>query len=165
MVDLVEYGILASNFVRTSLLNAVIRPDHKLEKLYEILADLGYFVKRGDVYIRTGKVPPDRGDPVVAGVLDNIITPYLAGRQIEVNSALVHSFTYIFQSARIIVASEVLPWGGLTLVAGFLPCGFSSELSAQAGRDLVIADEFQEVLDLEGERVSLLPTLDSPLSS
>ncbi len=161
----VEVGVLSSNFARLALMNAAIKPDNRLERLYSILARLGYFIKRGDTYIRTGKLPPDRGDPVVARVVDDIIVPYLLGKSIDQNPALIHSFTYIFQNIRIRMAAEILPWGGLTLVAGFLPCGFSSELSAQAGRDLVIVDDLQDVLDIESERLSLLPVMASPMSS
>lgn len=164
-VDSIEAGILASNFARLAIMNAAIRPDERLEPLYKILLELGYFIKRGDIYMRTGKLPPDRGDPIVANVIDNIIVPYLLGNSFELNTTLLHSFTYLFQEVRIRVASEILPWGGLTLVYGFLPCGFSSELSAQAGRDLVISDDFQDVLDVESERLSLLPIFSAPLTS
>lgn len=163
-MSLVEAGILSSNFARLALMNAAIRPDQRLERLYSILTKLGYFTKRGDIYVRTGKLPPERGDPIVAKVIDDIIVPYLLGKPIDPMPSLIHSFTYIFQGIRIRIAAELLPWGGLTLIAGFLPCGFSSELSAQAGRDLVIADEFQDVLDIEGERLSILPTMTSPAS-
>ncbi len=164
-VSLVEAGILSSNFARLALMNAAIRPDQRLERLYSILAGLGYFVKRGNTYVRTGKLPPERGDPIVAKVIDDLIVPYLLGKPTDLKPSLLHSFTYIFQGVRIRVATELLPWGGLTLIAGFLPCGFSSELSAQAGRDLVISDELQDVLDLESERLSLLPIITSPASS
>ncbi|MFB6490031.1 MAG: hypothetical protein TU35_002085 [Thermoproteus sp. AZ2] len=164
-MDIIERGVTSSKFARAALLKASIKSGDALDRLYDILAELGYFIKRGELYIRTGKVPPDRGDPIVAAVVDEIIVPFLSGRQAEPRPEILHSFTYVFQDVRILMASEMLPWGGLTLVAGFLPCGFSSELSAQAGRDLVIADDFQDVLDLEGERIALLPTLDSPLSS
>lgn len=164
-MDIIERGVTSSKFARAALLQASIRSGNVLDRLYDILAELGYFVKRGDLYIRTGKVPPDRGDPIVAAVVDEIIVPFLSRRRTEPRPEILHSFTYVFQDVRILMASEMLPWGGLTLVAGFLPCGFSSELSAQAGRDLVIADDFQDVLDLEGERIALLPSLASPLSS
>ncbi|MFP3291146.1 MAG: hypothetical protein RXO30_01625 [Thermoproteus sp.] len=160
-----ELGILGSNFARLALMNAAIRPDARLERLYSILARLGYFVKRGDIYIRTGKLPPDRGDPTIAKIVDDVVVPHLLGNPIKPSPALIHSFTYIFQGIRVRMAAEILPWGGLTLVAGFLPCGFSSELSAQAGRDLVIADDFQDVLDIESERLSYLPVMASPVSS
>ncbi|MEZ0248792.1 MAG: hypothetical protein ABWJ97_05915 [Thermoproteus sp.] len=161
----VEAGILASNFARLALMNAAIRPDKRLETLYDILTKLGYFVKRGEVYVRTGKLPPERGDTIVAKVVDEIIVPYLLGRPVDLKPSLLHSFTYIFQGLRIRVATEILPWGGFTLVAGFLPCGFSSELSAQAGRDLVLSEDLQDVLDIESERLSVLPIMSSPLSS
>lgn len=164
-MSLVEAGILSSNFARLALMNAAIQPDRRLERLYAMLAKLGYFVKRGDTYVRTGKLPPERGDPVIAKIIDDLIVPYLLGKPIDVKPPLIHSFTYIFQGIRIRIATELLPWGGLTLIAGFLPCGFSSELSAQAGRDLVISDDLQDVLDIESERLSLLPIMSSPASS
>jgi hypothetical protein len=97
-----------------------------------------------------------------------VVFPYLiAGRRVtRLNTELqraLYVYTSLFQNMRIIMVQELLRYGGLTLVAGWLSCGFSSELMSIAGRDVVLVKEREDLILLELDRLSLIPLAPAPL--
>jgi hypothetical protein len=151
-----EAGVAGSRFLRLLLRQGEVKTDDSLGRLYQLLAELGYFVKRGDKYRRTSKVQPSISSRLLGAVFDEVIIPHLLGELIKPNYEALFAATALFQGLRTRAASK-LGKGTLALVAGWLPCGFSTEISATTGADLVIVDEHWEVLSLEEERISLLP--------
>ncbi|MEZ0318812.1 MAG: hypothetical protein ABWK05_02300 [Pyrobaculum sp.] len=158
MASALDAGIAGSRFIRLLLKQSEVRVDDSTERLYQLLAEMGYFVRRGDRYRRTSKIPPGYASRLIGSVFDDIIVPYLLGDAVKINYEALFAATAMFQGLRTRVANK-LPKGGLALVAGWLPCGFSTEISAATGADLVILDQFWEVLALEEERISILPTV------
>lgn len=130
------------------------RAGGELALVLDLLADLGYFARRGDRYVRTAKRPPPPGP--LAPLLDQLALPALLGERPQVPARLLHAAASLLQPLRA-AAAQRLPRGGTVLVAGWLPCGFSSELAAATGADLVLLDENMEALSLEAERLALLP--------
>ncbi|MEM3996543.1 MAG: hypothetical protein QXP31_05715 [Pyrobaculum sp.] len=158
MASALDVGIAGSRFIRLLLKQSEVKVDDSMGRLYQLLAELGYFVRRGDRYRRTGKIPPAYASRLIGSVFDDIIVPYLIGDAVKINHEALFAATAMFQGLRTRTANK-LPKAGLALVAGWLPCGFSTEVSAATGADLVILDQFWEVLSLEEERISILPTV------
>ena len=156
MSTALDAGVAGSRFLRLLLRQGEVKTDDSLGRLYQLLAELGYFVKRGDKYRRTGKVQPSISSSLLGAVFDEVIIPHLLGELMKPNYEALFAATALFQGLRTRAASK-LGKGTLALVAGWLPCGFSTEISATTGADLVIVDEYWEVLSLEEERISLLP--------
>ncbi len=156
MSTALDAGIAGSRFIRLLLKQGEVKSDDTLGRLFHLLAEMGYFVKRGDRYKRTSKIPPSISSKLLGSVFDDIIIPYLIGEAIKPNFEAVFAATALFQPYRIRAASK-FGRGALALVAGWLPCGFSTEISAATGADLVIQDEHWEILALEEERISILP--------
>jgi hypothetical protein len=151
-----DAGIAGSRFLRLLLKQDEVRVNDPLGRIYQLLAELGYFVKRGDRYRRTNKIPPSIPSRLLGAVFDEIIIPHVLGDSVKLKYEALFAATALFQGLRIKAASR-FEKGTLALVAGWLPCGFSTEISAVTGADLVILDEHWEVLSLEEERISLLP--------
>ncbi|AET32668.1 hypothetical protein [Pyrobaculum ferrireducens] len=156
MSTALDAGIAGSRFIRILLKQSEVKADDTLGKIFHLLAEMGYFAKRGDRYKRTNKIPPPASSRLLGSVFDDIIIPYLIGESAKPNYEAVFAATAIFQPYRVRVADK-FGRGSLALVAGWLPCGFSTEISAATGADLVILDEHWEALVLEEERVSILP--------
>ncbi|MFN3804034.1 MAG: hypothetical protein ACK4SY_03160 [Pyrobaculum sp.] len=147
-----------------------VRPSPRLKPLYDFLADLGLLQRKGDKYVKT-QVPPRQKSALseaVAKLFQEVVLPYITtGERV---SHLPHDlqwalYIYVssFQTMRIVITQEVLGYGGLTLVAGWFPCGFSSELISIAGRDIVVVEEREDVVALEMDRLSLIPYTPAPL--
>jgi len=151
-----EASVAGSRFLRLLLKQGEVKADDSLGMVYQLLAELGYFVKRGDRYRRTNKIPPSVSSRMLGAVFDEVIIPRLLGDSVKLNYEALFAATALFQRLRIKAASR-FGKGVLVLVAGWLPCGFSTEISAATGADLVILDEHWEVLSLEEERISILP--------
>ncbi|ABP51546.1 MULTISPECIES: hypothetical protein [Pyrobaculum] len=156
MSTALDAGIAGSRYLRLLLKQSEVKADDALGKLFHLLAEMGYFVKRGDRYRRTNKIPPVPPSRLLGAVFDDVIIPYLLGEAVKPNHEALFAATALFQPYRARAASK-FGKGSLALVAGWLPCGFSTEISAATGADLVIVDENWEVLALEEERVSILP--------
>jgi len=149
-----------------------LKPSPKLRPLLELLAELGVLAKRGDAYVKADAKPPmgekSALSEALGVVLHQLVVPYLASGATatrltpELKQSL-YIYTSIFQTLRIVAAQELLRYGGLTLVAGWFPCGFSSELMSIAGRDVVIVEEREDLLALEIDRLSLLPLATAPV--
>jgi hypothetical protein len=137
-----DAGIAGSRFLRLLLKQDEVKVNDPLSRIYQLLAELGYFVKRGDRYRRTNKIPPSIPSRLLGAVFDEIIIPHLLGDSVKLKYEALFAATALFQGLRIKAASR-FEKGTLALVAGWLPCGFSTEI--------------WEVLSLEEERVSLLP--------
>lgn len=156
MATALEASVAGSRFLRLLLKQGEVKADDSLGMVYQLLAELGYFVKRGDRYRRTNKIPPSVSSRMLGTVFDEVIIPRLLGDSVKLNYEALFAATALFQRLRIRAASR-FGKGVLVLVAGWLPCGFSTEISAATGADLVILDEHWEVLSLEEERISILP--------
>ncbi|WP_053240494.1 hypothetical protein [Pyrobaculum islandicum] len=154
MSTALDAGVAGSRYLRLLLKQNEVKVDDALGRIYQLLAELGYFVKRGDKYKRTNKVLPTVSSRLLGAVFDDIIIPHLLGEAFRLNHEALFAATALFQSLRV-RASTKIGRGELALVAGWLPCGFSTEISAATGADLVVLDEHWEVLALEEERVSI----------
>jgi len=150
-----DAGVAGSRYLRLLLKQNEVNVDDALGKLFHLLAELGYFVKRGDKYRRTSKAPPYIPSKVLGAIFDDVIVPYLLGEDVKPSYETLFAATAIFQVLRARAASK-LGKMSLVLVAGWLPCGFSAEVAAATGAGVVILDENWEVLALEEERVSIL---------
>ncbi|ABO08592.1 hypothetical protein [Pyrobaculum calidifontis] len=149
-----------------------LKPSPKLRPLLELLAELGVLAKRGDAYVKADARPPTGEksalSEAIGVVLHQLVVPHLASGATatrltpELKQSL-YIYTSIFQTLRIVAAQELLRYGGLTLVAGWFPCGFSSELMSISGRDVVIVEEREDLLTLEIDRLSLLPLAAAPV--
>jgi len=149
-----------------------VKPSPRLRTLFDFLADLGVLQRKGDRY-KKAQQPPRRYElsplaKAVSELFQQVALPYLvSGKRIDKLSPelqrAVYVYTSAFQALRVVVAQELLRRGGLTLVAGWFPCGFSSELMSIAGRDVVIVEEREDVVALEMDRLSLIPLAPSPL--
>jgi hypothetical protein len=149
-----------------------IKPSPRLRPLFDLLTDLGLLQRKGDKY-KKAEQPPELRDvsplaEAVSEIFQQVVFPYLiTGRRvtklnIELQWAL-YVYTSLFQNVRIMVVQELLRYGGLTLVAGWFPCGFSSELISIAGRDVVIVEEREDLITLELDRLMLIPPALAPL--
>jgi hypothetical protein len=149
-----------------------IKPSPRLRPLIDFLTDLGFLQRKGDKYKKVQQPPkPHDVSPLaeaVSELFQQVVFPYLVtGKRVprlstELQRAL-YVYTSAFQNMRIVVVQELLHYGGLTLVAGWFPCGFSSELMSIAGRDVVIVEERDDLVALELDRLSLLPLAPTPL--
>jgi len=149
-----------------------VKPRPRLRPLLDYLTDAGLLQRKGDKYEQAQHLPrPCDVSPlaeVVSDLFQQVVFPYLvSGRRVarlatELQRAL-YIYTTVFQSMRVVVAQELMRYGGLTLVAGWFPCGFSSELLSIAGRDVVIVEEREELVALEMDRLSLIPLAPAPL--
>ncbi|MCC6032098.1 MAG: hypothetical protein LM566_04175 [Pyrobaculum sp.] len=149
-----------------------IKPSPRLRPLFDFLTDLGLLQRKGDKYKKVQQPPkPHDVSPlaeVVSELFQQVVFPHLVtGKRVprlstELQRAL-YAYTSAFQNMRIVVVQELLRYGGLTLVAGWFPCGFSSELMSIAGRDVVIVEEREDLVALELDRLSLLPLAPTPL--
>jgi len=151
-----EASVAGSRYIRLLLKQGEVKTDDSLGRLYQLLAELGYFVKRGDKYRRTSKVQPSISSRLLGAVFDEVIIPHLLGELMKPNYEALFAATALFQGLRTRAASK-LGKGTLALVAGWLPCGFSTEISATTGADLVIVDEHWEVLSRGGENIATPP--------
>ncbi|MEM4891786.1 MAG: hypothetical protein QXH63_02725 [Pyrobaculum sp.] len=151
-----DAGVAGSRYLRLLLKQDEVLVEDALSSVYQLLAELGYFVKRGNKYKRTSKIPPGLSSRIIGAVFDEVIFPHLIGEGSKINNEALFAATALFQQLRARAVAK-LGKGHLALVAGWLPCGFSTEISATTGADLVILDENWEVLSLEEERVSILP--------
>jgi len=149
-----------------------IKPSPRLRPLFDLLTELGLLQRKGDKYKKVQQPPkPHDVSPlaeVVSELFQQVVFPYLiTGRKVtKLNTELqraLYVYTSLFQNVRIIVVQELLRYGGLTLVAGWFPCGFSSELMSIAGRDVVIVEEREDLIALELDRLSLIPLAPAPL--
>jgi hypothetical protein len=149
-----------------------IKPSPRLRPLFDFLTELGLLQRKGDKYKKVEQ-PPELHDvsplaEAVSEIFQQVVFPYLiTGRRvtklnIELQWAL-YVYTSLFQNVRIIVVQELLRYGGLTLVAGWFPCGFSSELISIAGRDVVIVEEREDLIAQELDRLMLIPPALAPL--
>ncbi|MFZ8806981.1 MAG: hypothetical protein ACO2PN_02600 [Pyrobaculum sp.] len=149
-----------------------VKPSPRLRPLLDFLTDIGLLQRKGDKY-KKAQHPPRPYDvsplaEVVSDLFQQVVFPYLvSGRRVarlatELQRAL-YTYTTAFQNMRVVVAQELMRYGGLTLVAGWFPCGFSSELMSIAGRDVVIVEEREELVALEMDRLSLIPLAPEPL--
>jgi hypothetical protein len=149
-----------------------IKPSPRLRPLFDLLTELGLLQRKGDKYKKVQQPPkPHDVSPlaeVVSELFQHVVFPHLVtGKRVprlstELQRAL-YVYTSAFQNMRIVVVQELLRYGGLTLVAGWFPCGFSSELMSIAGRDVVIVEEREDLIALELDRLSLLPLAPTPL--
>jgi hypothetical protein len=151
-----------------------LKTGRELAPLADFLVQLGLFNRRGDRLVRTTLKPGDEDEAgygrVIARIIDSLVAPHSLDeapppRQLppELAQAL-DAFAQIFQPARIEIAQELFPReGGLALVAGWFPCGFSSELMSIAGKDVVIVEERKELVAMEEDRLSLIPQAQEPL--
>jgi len=149
-----------------------IKPSPRLRPLFDFLTDLGLLQRKGDKYKKVQQPPkPHDVSPLaeaVSELFQQVVFPHLVtGKRMprlstELQRAL-YAYTSAFQNMRIVVVQELLRYGGLTLVAGWFPCGFSSELMSIAGRDVVIVEEREDLIALELDRLSLLPLAPTPL--
>ena len=149
-----------------------VKPSPRLRPLLDFLADIGLLQRKGDKYKKAQHPPrPYEASPLaeaVSELFQQVVFPYLvSGRRVarlttELQRAL-YTYTTAFQNMRVVVAQELMRYGGLTLVAGWFPCGFSSELMSIAGRDVVIVEEREELVTLEMDRLSLIPLAPAPL--
>jgi hypothetical protein len=149
-----------------------IKPSPRLRPLFDFLTDLGLLQRKGDKYKKVQQTPkPHDVSPLaeaVSELFQQVAFPHLVtGKRMprlstELQRAL-YVYTSAFQNMRIVVVQELLRYGGLTLVAGWFPCGFSSELMSIAGRDVVIVEERDDLVALELDRLSLLPLALTPL--
>jgi hypothetical protein len=149
-----------------------VKPSPRLRPLFDFLTDIGLLQRKGDKYEKAQHPPrPYDASPlaeVVSDLFQQVVFPYLvSGRRVarlttELQRAL-YIYTTVFQNMRVVVAQVLMRYGGLTLVAGWFPCGFSSELVSIAGRDVVIVEEREELVALEIERLSLIPLAPAPL--
>jgi hypothetical protein len=149
-----------------------VKPSPRLRPLLDFLTDIGLLQRKGDKYEKAQHLPrPYDASPlaeVVSDLFQQVVFPYLvSGRRVarlatELQRAL-YIYTTVFQNMRVVVAQELMRYGGLTLVAGWFPCGFSSELMSIAGRDVVIVEEREELVALEIDRLSLIPLAPAPL--
>jgi hypothetical protein len=149
-----------------------IKPSPRLRPLFDLLTDLGLLQRKGDKYKKVQQPPkPHDVSPLaeaVSELFQQVVFPHLVtGKRVprlstELQRAL-YVYTSAFQNMRIVVVQELLRYGGLTLVAGWFPCGFSSELMSIAGRDVVIVEEREDLIALELDRLSLLPLAPTPL--
>jgi hypothetical protein len=149
-----------------------IKPSPSLRPLFDFLTDLGFLQRKGDKYKKVEQPPKPRDvSPLaeaVSEIFQQVVFPYLVtGRRVtRLNTELqraLYVYTSLFQNMRIIVVQELLRHGGLTLVAGWFPCGFSSELMSIAGRDIVLVEEREDLIALELDRLSLIPLAPAPL--
>lgn len=164
-------GILSTPIVTLLLEVEEVKPSPRSRALFELLAEAGAFQRKGDKY-RRGRSPPEVTElsPIseaVAEIFQHIVFPYLvSGRKATRLSPELIRALYVYTSAyqimRIEVTQELLKYGGLTLVAGWFPCGFSSELMSISGRDVVIVEEREDILTIEMDRLSLIPLAPSP---
>jgi hypothetical protein len=149
-----------------------IKPSPRLRPLFDFLTELGLLQRKGDKY-KKAEQPPELHDvsplaEAVSEIFQQVVFPYLiTGRRvtklnIELQWAL-YVYTSLFQNVRIMVVQELLRYGGLTLVAGWFPCGFSSELISIAGRDVVIVEEREDLIAQELDRLMLIPPALAPL--
>lgn len=163
-------GILATPLV--ALLQEIdeVKPSPRVRPLFDLISETGVLQKKGDKYKRGQAPPVGEVSPIaeaVAELFQHIVFPYpAAGRQAvrlsrELQRAL-YVYTSAYQAFRITAVQELLKFGGLTLVAGWFPCAFSSELMSIAGRDVVIVEEREDILTLEMDRLSLIPLAPSP---
>jgi hypothetical protein len=149
-----------------------IKPSPRLRPLFDFLTDLGLLQRKDDKYKKVQQPPkPHDVSPLaeaVSELFQQVAFPHLVtGKRMprlstELQRAL-YVYTSAFQNMRIVVVQELLHYGGLTLVAGWFPCGFSSELMSIAGRDVVIVEERDDLVALELDRLSLLPLAPTPL--
>jgi hypothetical protein len=170
--DDIVAGIAHTSLV--ALLSEVeeIKPSPRLRPLFDLLTDLGVLQRKGDKYKKVQQPPkPHDVSPLakaVSELFQQVVFPHLVtGKRVprlstELQRAL-YVYTSAFQNMRIVVVQELLRHGGLTLVAGWFPCGFSSELMSIAGRDVVIVEEREDVVALELDRLSLIPLALAPL--
>jgi len=149
-----------------------VKPSPRLRPLLEFLTDIGLLQRKGDKYRKAQHLSrPYEVSPLadaVSELFQQIVLPHIvAGRRVarltmELQRAL-YAYTSAFQNMRVVVAQELMRYGGLTLVAGWFPCGFSSELMSISGRDVVIMEEREELVALEMDRLSLIPLASAPL--
>jgi hypothetical protein len=149
-----------------------IKPSPRLRPLLDFLTELGLLQRKGDKYKKVEQPPkPHDVSPLaetISEIFQQVVFPYLiTGRRVtRLNTELqraLYVYTALFQNMRIIVVQELLRHGGLTLVAGWFPCGFSSELISIAGRDVVLVEEREDLIALELDRLSLIPPAPAPL--
>ncbi|MEZ0319569.1 MAG: hypothetical protein ABWK05_06230 [Pyrobaculum sp.] len=165
------HGIASSPLIHIFSELEEVKPTPRLREFFDFLSEAGVFHKKGDKYKKAQTRPGGGGGPLseaVAKIFHEVVVPYVAtgaraGRLSQELLRALYTYTSAYQPLRIVVAQEVLRYGGLTLVAGWFPCGFSSELMSVSGRDVVIVEERDEVLSLEADRLSLLPLAPSPL--
>ena len=149
-----------------------VKPSPRLRPLLDFLTDIGLLHRKGDKYKKAQHLPRPYDvstlAEAVSDLFQQVVFPYLvSGRRVatlatELQRAL-YTYTTAFQNMRVVVAQELMRYGGLTLVAGWFPCGFSSELMSIAGRDVVIVEEREDLIALELDRLSLLPLAPTPL--
>jgi len=149
-----------------------IKPSPRLRPFFDLLTNLGLLQRKGDKY-KKAQQPPKPHDisplaETVSEIFQHVVFPYLVtGKRVtRLNTELqraLYVYTSLFQNMRIIVVQELLRYGGLTLVAGWFPCGFSSELMSIAGRDVVLVEEREDLIALELDRLSLIPLAPAPL--
>ncbi|ABL87963.1 conserved hypothetical protein [Pyrobaculum islandicum DSM 4184] len=148
-----------------------IKPSPRVKSLIDFFVDIGVLQKKWDKYRKGGRVSPQELSPLaeaVSTLFQQLIFPYLIlGKKFDrINQDIqraLYIYTSAFQTMRITIVQELLKYGGLTLVAGWFPCGFSSELMSIAGRDLVIVEERDDIIALEIDRLSLIPLATAPI--
>ncbi|MEM1597358.1 MAG: hypothetical protein QXP31_02755 [Pyrobaculum sp.] len=164
-------GIASSPLIHLLSELEEVKPSPRLREFFDFLSEAGIFHKKGDKYKRAQTRPGAGGGPLseaVSKIFHEVVVPYVAtgaraGRLSQELLRALYTYTSAYQTLRVVVAQELLRFGGLTLVAGWFPCGFSSELMSISGRDVVIVEERDDILTLEADRLSLLPLAPEPL--
>ncbi|AET32099.1 hypothetical protein [Pyrobaculum ferrireducens] len=170
--DDIILGILSSPPAALLLEIEEAKPMQRARPLFDFFSELGALQKKGDKYKR-GRLEINLGEhsPIsdaVSELFQHVAFPYLiSGRRVgrltpDLQRAL-YTYTSAYQALRIALTQDLLRYGGLTLVAGWFPCAFSSELMSIAGRDVVILEEREDIVALEMDRLSLIPLAPAPL--
>jgi len=154
--SVLDASIAASNYVKMLLQQSEVKVEGRLAELLDILSELGYYNKRGNKFKRTNKTPPPGASSLVARFFDEVAVPLLLGSKPRIDPEVLLAAISLFQPLRI-RALRYFGRGALALVAGWAPCGFSTELASHMGYDLVIADDNWEILSAEEDRTSVLP--------
>ncbi|MEM1902232.1 MAG: hypothetical protein QXK71_03285 [Pyrobaculum sp.] len=171
--DYVIEGIRSTPFVALLAEFEELKPPARLIQFLNFLAEIGILQKKGDKYKGGKSRLVEATSPIAQAVSDifqNVVMPYLSlGRRAvrlspETQRSL-YIYTTIYQALRVAIVQEFLNPGGLAVVAGWFPCGFSSEIMSIAGRDLVVVEERDDLVAIEADRLSLLPLTSAPLQS
>ncbi|MCU7786670.1 hypothetical protein ODS41_01830 [Pyrobaculum sp. 3827-6] len=170
--DDIILGILSSPPAALLLEIEEAKPMQRARPLFDLFSELGALQKKGDKYKRgrleINLVEHSPISDAVSELFQHVAFPYLisgrkTGRLTPDLQRALYTYTSAYQALRIAFTQDILRYGGLTLVAGWFPCAFSSELMSIAGRDVVILEEREDIVALEMDRLSLIPLAPAPL--
>lgn len=148
-----------------------VKPPPRLAALFDLLVEASLLKKKGDKYKKADTPPLIERGPIqeaISQLFQDVAFPHLVSGSVarELTPHLqraAYTYTAAYQAARVAVVHDILTVGGLTLVAGWWPCGMSSELMSIAGRDVVVVEEREDLVALEMDRLSLLPLSPAPI--